>query len=79
MPIIYMTQKGMLLTELNNIDLRKDIFIIQYDDFGRKNQTTSPDTGATKYQYDPAEYIEGSGRNMRQDVERQGGRKCQGR
>ena len=31
-----------------------DIFTIQYDDFGRKNQTTSPDTGTTKYQYDPA-------------------------
>lgn len=42
------------MTELNNIDLRKDIFTIQYDNFGRKNQTTSPDTGTTKYQYDPA-------------------------
>jgi len=43
------TQKGTLLTELNNIDLRKDIFTIQYDDFWRKNQTVSPDTGITRY------------------------------
>ena len=40
------------MTELNNIDLIKDIFTIQYDDFGRKNQATSPETGMTKYQYD---------------------------
>jgi RHS repeat-associated protein len=39
----------MLLNELNNFDLR-----YAFDDFGRKNQTTSPDTGATKYEYDEA-------------------------
>jgi RHS repeat-associated protein len=39
---------------LNKVVPREDIFTTRYDDFGRKNQTGSPDTGTTKYQYDGA-------------------------
>ncbi len=41
------------MTKLNYIDQR-DIFAIGNGCFDRKNQTASPDTGTTKYQYDPA-------------------------